>query len=316
MPAFVRPVDLKVDFLLRVSSPVRSAICEPPSAQLAAAVRELQRAKGVAQRVRWVGSADQADVRLCQSGGRLLLLDGSGSLQADPRRQGPAIDVHAAAPASNGDALSPFAIEIGKSLEKIGRVANLARLAAGVGSPSRMEIVLQWLPKCEHAGPDCSSEPRLLGATSRPTVRAGDRVQVSLKNPLPQPVDATVLYVDAYYGISPLFPVGGELPRIEPGGHVEFTITLNANPPGFEQMLVIAIPATPQSPQTSFVGLAQESIASASTRGGSSGGLLDMFEEAAFGAGGVGTTRGAPQRQGALTGTAEFATFAWTVIPR
>jgi hypothetical protein len=81
-------------------------------------------------------------------------------------------------------------------------------------------------------------------------------------------------------------------------------------------MLVIGIPVTPQSPQTSFAGLAQQGIAVTAKRGGSSGGLLDMFEEAAFGTAGAGTTRGAPPRSTGLAGSAEISTYSWTVSPR
>ena len=114
----------------------------------------------------------------------------------------------------------------------------------------------------------------------------------------------------------------GDLPRLEPrsqsnpeGGRIEFPLTANAQPSGFERMIVIGVPVTPQASATSFVGLAQQGIAVTAKRGGS-GGLVDMFEEAAFGVGGQGTTRGAPGRSGGMAGSAELATFGWTVVPR
>ena len=132
-PAFARPVDLKVDFSLRVSAPAKSGACEAPSAQVAAAVQELRTAKGIAQRVRWVGPSEPADVRLCQMKGRLYFLDGAGSLAADPKSQGPSINLGALSAGVPGSTLSPLAQELGVNLEKIGRVANLSRLAAGGG---------------------------------------------------------------------------------------------------------------------------------------------------------------------------------------
>jgi len=319
LPAFARPVDLKVDFLLRVATPAKSNDCDSPSAAVGGAIRELQGAKGIAQRVRWVASGELADVRLCQSKNRLLFLDGSASLAADPNRQGPAIDLKStSASSSGGGQLSPLALELGTDLERIGRVANLSRLSAGVGGTSKLDVTLTWLPTCDVKDTSCSARPQVLDATSRPTIRAGDKIKVSVTNPLTQPVDLTILYVDAYYGITAMYPDAdqGDLPRIEPRSRIEFEITANADPSGFERMLVIGIPVTPQSPQTSFAGLAQQGIAQTAKRGGSAGGLLDMFEEAAFGSGTTGATRGASRRSGGLTGSAEITTYSWTVAPR
>lgn len=320
MPAFARPVDLKVDFSLRVALPEKSGACEAPSAALSGAIRELQGARGIAQRVRWVQPGEQADVRLCQLKGQVRFLDGSGSLAADPVQQGPAIDLKAAKGAAAGSALSPLAIELGTNLEKIGRVANLSRLSAGIGggAAAKLDVTLTWLPQCDVKVAGCSAMPQVLGATSRPTIRDGDKIKVSVSNPTAQPIDLTILYVDAYYGITAMYPDAdqGDLPRIEPRARVEFEITANADPSGFERMLVIGIPVTPQSPQTSFAGLAQPGIAQTAKRGGSSGGLLDMFEEAAFGAGTTGATRGAPRRSGSLAGSADITTYSWTVEPR
>ncbi len=320
LPAFARPVDLKVDFSLRVATPAKSSGCDAPSAAVTAAIGELQGARGIASRVRWVAPDQPADVRLCQSGSRLRLLDGAASVAAGPSSQGPAIDLASAGGARAGGQLSPLAIELGTNLEKIGRVANLSRLAAGIGGggASKLDLTLTWLPKCDVKDAGCSALPQVLDATSRPTLRDGDRIKVSVANPSAQPVDLTILYVDAYYGITAMYPDAdqGDLPRIEPRSRIEFEITANADPSGFERMLVIAIPVTPQSPQTSFTGLAQPGIAQTAKRGGSAGGLLDMFEEAAFGSAPTGATRGAPRRASALTGSADITTYSWTVAPR
>jgi hypothetical protein len=318
-PVFARPVDLKVDFSLRASAPAKSAVCDVPETAVTAAIRELQGARGIAQRVRWVGADEPADVRLCQVKGQLLFLDGAGGVAAGQRPQGPALDLRSLTTGGTGaGGLSPLAVELGANLEKIGRVANLSRLAAGIGGTSRLEITLTWLPSCDVKQPGCSALPQPLTSSSRPALREGDKIKVSVTNPLPTPVDLTILYVDAYYGITAMYPDAdqGELPRIEPRGRLEFEITANAEPAGFERMLVIGIPVTPQSPQTSFAGLAQQGIAVTAKRGGSSGGLLDMFEEAAFGTAGAGTTRGAPRRSTGLAGSAEISTYSWTVSPR
>ena len=313
---FARPVDLKVDFTLRVSTPAAGEACEAPAAIATAAIAELRDSRGIARRVRWVAPTEAADVRLCQRRGELLLLDGSAGIDPSGLRGAPAVALRQPAPAGK-TALTPLAMELGLALEKVGRVANLARLAAGVGGGTqRLQVKLTLTPECEGAG--CDRAPQLLTPTSRPTLRDGDKITVELTNPSQQSVDATVLYVDALYGITALFPDAdrGELPRIEPGGRLTFEITANATPAGFERMLVIAVPVAPQAPPASFAGLAQQGVAASAKRGGGTIGVVELFEEAAFGAGGQGATRGAPGRSGGVTGSAEISSFGWTVTPR
>jgi hypothetical protein len=321
--SFARPVDLKVDFTLRVSPPLAAGECLSADRYSAAAVTALQAARGIAQRVRWVAANDAADVRMCQTRTGILFLDGSGTLAADPKLRGPALELPSARAAAGADPQKD-ARALGEALEKIGRVTNLARLAASISSGSRLKIELLWKPHCGATQRGCEARPQLITPTSRPTIRDGDEINVRVSNPSTQPVDVTILYVDAYYGITAMYPDAdqGDLPRIEPrsqstpgGGRIEFPLTANAQPSGFERMIVIGVPVQPQSPSTSFVGLAQQGIAVTAKRGGG-GGLVDLFEEAAFGVGGQGTTRGAPGRAGGIAGSAELATFGWTVVAR
>lgn len=319
--AFARPVDLKVDFTLRVSAPAAGGACEAPAALLTGAIAELRAAKGIASRVRWVAATDPADLRLCQKAGRVLLLDGSAGLDASGLRAAPALALPktVSTAAKGQSSLSPFALELGQALEKAGRVANLARLAAGVGGASRLDITLTLQPQC--AGrPGCDRTPQVLSPSTRPVIHNGDKIIVSVANPSPQPIDLTVLYVDARFGISVMYPNPDELPRIESRARKEFEIDVQADPAkgdpiGFERLLTIAVPVTPQAPPTSFVGLAQEGVAASAKRGGSQGGIVDLFEEAAFGTGGQGTTRGGGRAGQGITGSAEIATFGWTVAP-
>jgi hypothetical protein len=327
--AYARPVDLKIDFTLRVAAPAGSAVCEAPAPALQGALTELKSAQNLAPRVRWVGSNDAADVRLCQYDGRVLFLDGAAAFN-------PAAPGHVAhvtippehSPSHDGEP-TPLARELGLGLVKIARVANLSRLSASVGAPSRLQLELKLSRDCaagtasdQAAGntageAGCEPQPVLLTPTTRATVHDGDRLAVRVVNPSTQPFDVTVLYIDAQYGITAMYPdvERGELPRIEPAGQVQFEITANAEPAGFERMLIIGVPVTPQSPPASFTGLAQSGLASAVQRGASPGGLVALFEEAAFGSEGQGTTRGAPRRSGAAVGAAEITTFLWDVVP-
>ena len=315
--AFARPVDLKVDFTLRVAEPAASSICITPGLLTSQTVAELKASKVIARRVRWVAASEPADVRLCERKNRgLMLLDGSGSLPADPRQWPPLLSLTTTAGMTAPGQLSLPATQLGEALEKIGRVMNLARLSAGIGSASRLQVELTWQRKCAAGARDCDSTPQALTPSTRPVVRDGDTILVKVTNPLNQPLDLTVLYIDATYGITAMYPEAerGESPRLEPHAAIGIPLTMNANPSGFERMMLIGIPVAPQAPATSFVSLAQQGIAQTAKRGGGEG-LSTLFEEAAFGANGIGATRGAPGRTGAAMGSAEIATFGWTVVP-
>lgn len=315
--SFARPVDLKVDFTLRVAEPAAGSFCSAPQLLTSQTVAELKASKVIARRVRWVAAGEPADVRLCQHRDRgLMLLDGAGSLPADPKQWPPVLGLTTTAGATAPGQLSLSARQLGEALEKVGRVLNLARLGAGIGSASRLQVQMTWQRKCAPGASDCDSTPQELTPSSRPVVRDGDSILVKVTNPLNQPVDLTILYIDASYGITAMYPDAerGESPRLEPRASMGIPLIMNANPSGFERIMLIGIPVAPQAPATSFVSLAQQGIAQTAKRGGGDG-LSSLFEEAAFGADGKGATRGAPGRAGATMGSAEIATFGWTVVP-
>lgn len=76
------------------------------------------------------------------------------------------------------------------------------------------------------------------------------------------PLDLTVLYMDANYGISPVFPGWhGESNRLMPGASLKVAgITITAPPTGIERLLVIGKRATSGVERTDFTFLAQPSV--------------------------------------------------------
>ena len=206
--SFARPVDLKVDFTLRVSAPAVGGECLAADRYTAAAVTALQGMRNIAQRVRWVGAAEPADVRMCQTRTGIRFLDGSGSMPADPKLRGPVLVLPSAQSAAAADPAKDARL-LGESLEKISRVTNLSRLAAGIGSGSRLKIELLWKPKCGSGERGCDATPQIISPTSRPTIRDGDEITVRVTNPTLAPVDVTILYVDAFYGITAMYPDAG-----------------------------------------------------------------------------------------------------------
>lgn len=318
---YARPVDLKVDFTLRVSAPVAGGECLASDSRTTAAVTALQGMPELTRRIRWVGATEPADVRMCRTREGIRFLDGSGTLAADPRMRGPALVLPATQGAAAGDARI-----LGEWLQKISSVTNLSRLAAGMGTATRAKVELYLERRCDADDRSCDPAPQAILPTSRPSVRDGDTIKVVVTNPTIQPIDVTILYVDSTYGITALFPdpqAGDTSPRLEPigtatanGGRIEFPITVNADTTGFERLMVIGVPAPPQSPVTSLVGLAQQGVRGEGVsrgHGSGGGGLADLLQDAAFGSDNTGSTRGPPSRGQATS--ADFSTFGWTVVP-
>ncbi|MES2681891.1 MAG: caspase family protein [Pseudomonadota bacterium] len=313
--AYARPVDLKVEFTLRVTPPVKSTICSTPSPTLDAAVQELRARKDMAQRVKWVGATDTADVRLCAVGDRILFLDGSGTVDDRPAGRVPGLTIATGnKPVAGQPSLG--AKELGLALERVARVKNISQVAAGVtGSTPKISVELKLVRNCQApgAGTECKADPETIVFTNRPVLRDGDQITAYINNLTSQPVDLTSLYVDASYGITTMYPVEGESARLPPEGKKEFFITINAEPIGAERLLFIAVPTVPQTPETSFVGLAQQGLSMVATRGApaGTGGFAALFDEAAFGSAGSGTTRGAAPK--ASPASAQFSSFSWAV---
>lgn len=304
--AYARPVDLKVDFRLRVGLPTSGAHCSAPSALLSQAIDTLRGDPKVGARTVWVDGAQTADVYLCQKDRSVLFLDGSRSVSGAATVPGVAM------PAAAAQAADRLATALKEQLTRVARVVNLERVVAGGAGSEQIGVQLQWVRTCGAAESGCDATPQTLQTTSRAQLQDGDRLIVTLHNRSLQPVDVTVLYVDAGYGITTLYPHrANEGQRFGPDEKYSFSVTVNAQPSGFEQMLVLTSPAAPQSPITSFTSLAQASMSTFATRGSGTGGFLELMEEAAFGSTPFSTRGG--EGENAAPGV---ATYAWTVLPR
>ncbi|MBL8268961.1 MAG: caspase family protein [Steroidobacter sp.] len=266
--AYARPVELKFDTRLRVGMPAKTERCELANPVVLQAIERVRQGGDSNSRLQWVGSSEPADVRLCQRGTQLLFLDRSANIGDGSLRSHHGISV----PPSplSGDSAASVATELRAQLLKVARVINLARVSSGsFQAVSQAEITVTRQRQCPPAAPDCRSTTEPVLPNARPDLRGGDRFSVTIANPLLQPIDVTILYVDAAYGIAPLYPEPGVTPRIEPEGRLQRTFTVNPLPSGFERMIVITVPATPQSPSMDFTSLAQTGLPEGATRGSS-----------------------------------------------
>lgn len=307
---YARPVDLKIDFTLRVAVAGKSSRCEAPGQLLTDAIATLRRSREMAPRVEWTDAQQDADVWLCEQQGRLFLLDGAGfatigSVWNEPPRPSASSGVVA----RQARTAATVARELATALDRVGRVLNLYRVAAS--SAGTNHLVDVTVTPCTSAPGDRCAPSISAGAAPRQIFHAGDRLDITLRNPAWAPVDVTVLYIDANHKISPVFPDPGvpqdhgRIPaRSKP---ITISIQLDAQPPGFERLLVIAVPSRAGAAEMSFVHLAQDGAAPVDLRGASGNGLMDLMTQAAFG---TATRGGSP----ATSDTpADFASFGWIV---
>jgi len=252
------------------------------------APRALERALGSLQTLSkglagWVHSSD-ADWFIQLDGDRVILTPAddwvrvpvrSGVASAEPAKR---FDVGAVGDADLPDRLAD-------RLSRIARAANLARLSSYVDPDAGLRIdVLRHETD--------AAAKSLLAGSGEPSVKAGERLQFIVKNTGTVPLDLTMLYVDANFGIFPLFPrTDAELDnRLDPGRErVLEPAEINDDPFGWESVVAIGVESTPR--HENFRLLTQESLAE--VRGGSDwppSAIRTLLESAVFG------TRGAPTR--------------------
>lgn len=292
--AHARLVQSGVAYRLRVA--VDAAACAARDCPARAPLDRL-RAAGTAAtgvEVEWLASGTAADVTLRVLPDRVQVLAPSQQVRTDCTRDGKR---DCAAPPMLGLRIAPTAraetveAELAALLHRIGRATNLMRLAAaqpasGFGSAG-LELSL-WLLKPGGAQP--------LGAERVPRLRAGDVLELRLRNPGRIAVDATVLYTDANYGITALWPdASGVDNRLGPGDEHALRIDITDEAIGVERILTIAAEAQAKAERTDLSFLAQPPLTvlrSASTATADE--LVQALRDAAFA---EHTTRGAAVRR-------------------
>lgn len=160
--------------------------------------------------------------------------------------------------------------EINSALHAIARSRNLLRLASNLVAKTGgggLSITLQRQP---HNTTD--RQPIL--PEQVPTLRPGDKVFATLTNTGNKPLDVTLLYADAKFGVGSLFPQQGESNRLAPGDRqvIDFDIGDEGGVLGIERLLAISVEAEKHGERNDFSFLSQPALAERGTRtrGGSS----------------------------------------------
>ena len=93
------------------------------------------------------------------------------------------------------------AASLSDALRRIGRARNLMRLASAAGQGSKVDLRLVRYGNAS----DTTGRPLLVRAGDV-TIRAGEFAEFRISNTGQRPIDVTVLYIDAAFGIQPIYP--------------------------------------------------------------------------------------------------------------
>lgn len=137
-------------------------------------------------------------------------------------------------------------------LHRIVHVRNLRRIAALEGGEGLAGVPFEFDVTCGH-------DESTGGAATRPRLGPGQMLTIEMSNPNDYPIDVTLLYIDATYGVTSLFPMRSENNRLQPGDRHSIRVRLTAEPIGVESFLAIAVRGQGQS--VAFNMLTQPSIA-------------------------------------------------------
>ena len=124
----------------------------------------------------------------------------------------------------------------------------------------------------------------VFGGSGEPSVKAGERLQFIVKNTGKVPLDVTLLYIDANFGIWPLFPkIDNELDnRLEPAqAQTLEPVGITADPLGWESVVAIGVESTPR--HENFLLLAQESLVDARSSDWPPSPVRKLLESAVYG---------------------------------
>jgi caspase domain-containing protein len=187
-----------------------------------------------------------------------------------------------------GDANDPkIGVPLGDALKRIARARNLLRLGSASGSGLRLDLRVVRYPNAT-----ATSGRPLLSKPGDVAIHAGEYAEFRVKNPGDRAVDVTVLYVDAGFGIQPLYPTRDREVdnQLKPGEErVVGRFAVTDMPLGWESAVAIAVESS--LTRQNFLMLAQDAL---DTRRGSQtappSALQRLLESAMFGS--EGTTRG------------------------
>lgn len=268
---YLRLVANPVEFDLRVAVDTRSCPARCVLKDIAAQLRR-DGVPGVA--AVWVEAEAGPEFVLEQSGERVVFVP-TATRAGDARTR---TGLAAVRVTEGGKPLATqeAAQRVAAGLHAVARARNLMRVASRLiaqGTRDGLAATLQ-------VQRGSSGLPQSVPAGATPSLRAGDRLLLSLHNAGAAALDVTVLYLDADQGIVCLYPSrAGETNRLDPKGRAVVDIDIHAPPSGAEHILVIAAAVTRLGEQRNYAFLEQPAL---ERQRGAGSELLDAFADAAF----------------------------------
>jgi hypothetical protein len=172
-----------------------------------------------------------------------------------------------------------FQTLLADSLQRIGRVQNLLRIASALQDTPATRI-LQVDARIERS----VGKVGALDALTPTVTGDGDLVNLKVQNIGRVALDLTALYIDAAYGITALYPhPRGASNRIEPGDSESIVARIDASTNGLERLLLIAVQARAQGESLDFSFLEQARLDRSRSLAGRDD-IVRLFQEAGFGA--------------------------------
>jgi hypothetical protein len=163
-------------------------------------------------------------------------------------------------------------------LRSIARAVNLSRLASYVDPEADLQVHVR-----RYKSDPAIAEP-LPAANGSAAVSAGEHLQFILENTGKTPLDITVLYIDANFGIIPLYPASDSAldNRLAPGERRALKPEeITDDPIGWESVVAIGVEATPR--HENFLMLTQDALPEASRSSTPASPLRALLESAVHG---------------------------------
>jgi hypothetical protein len=253
---YARLVRPSLGYRVRVAKPRSGG--EEATKRVMAAVDALAANPCAAPQVEWVAGTSAADLALHVEDECLWFLPPSGELNRSGGCGGPAGTPSMPIPGSLDETRNAIADRLTK-VTKAKALLRAVEAAQALSQRVPLGVEYRYIPK------GGSEQPMPSGTLAR--LQDGDVITIRLRNDSNQPIDVSVIYVDATYGISAEFPKAGDDNRVEPGavfdGATRFAnqkgIGISDSSAGLEHILILAEPASKGTKQD-YSYLAQEGI--------------------------------------------------------
>jgi hypothetical protein len=295
---YARMVEIKTDFTLRVARPAAKQLQSTEGKVISNILNLSDKRLGGNALVEWVSAGEPADLRLAIDNG-LWLLPPTELLEESWRTTYPMIRLSG----RSNDEVTALLMD---NLARIAKVRNIMRLAKRRATSDQTESTMTVE---RESGNREKVEPGTV-----PRFYSGDALELRVHNTSRTAQDITILFIGADYSIQPIFPINGELNRVEAGDEkVIDGISIDTSETiGREQLVVIATQARPGSTMEDFGFLAQSGVPK--SRGeGSASSVRELLQSAGFGSG---TSRGAARRTSATEDKLSIKTIDWITVSK